>query len=681
MDFINNNRWHEAITLSTDVFNIIDELNKRNIFHYACIRGNITVIRELLKLKSKSIFNSDIQGNTGGHLLAINGWDDFLLEVVKLEPDFLKLKNRIDFFIFNLVLTRSNTMYEIIDIMKKHDMLSYLDFIRYTKRTFLLDVIDMISSKKLDMKVLKYCYNLGLNFNIPIGNPPLIFSMSLEKSDECFVANYMIMNFDIDFDVQNSYYNTPLIIGIDRKFEDIALLLLDKNVDINYAGYQNEFVPLSIAIKYGLHLVIKKMITNKKLDYNKQDHLLNTPIFYLLDSEYKHDKNIMKKFIKESDLLIKNINGITPLHLLIQTNSWKKYENILINKNIDLNIIDKHKNTPYTLSKDIKSLIKFNEKRILSGNKTVLSKINDIILPDTISGGFGLFSSDSIHSAMYTCYILSKYKSCMIPYRNYVSDKYVWDKMKYNNEMLFIGVLDPFSYIVYNYIESLYCFAPYVIYWKDRNTYYLDENVELYIKRVLNLKHRIIFMKLVISSPESLHANIIIYDRERNTLMRFEPYGDWEFADSYYLDKFIIRLFKKCLDNKAVKTLKYLRPANYLDKTKFQSSSESNRSLSVGDPRGYCLAWSMWFLELKLLNPDFDEKILVETALDKIITSSPQDDNALLTHIRGFAKHLDNEKNRIFSEMQISENEHYKYDYTENTLQLIKTHLKSFIRV
>ena len=42
-------------------------------------------------------------------------------------------------------------------------------------------------------------------------------------------------------------------------------------------------------------------------------------------------------------------------------------------------------------------------------------------------------------------------------------------------------------------------------------------------------------------------------------------------------------------------------PHEYLQNVNFQQSSLGDKEQNLGDPEGYCLAWCLWFLELKLL--------------------------------------------------------------------------------
>jgi hypothetical protein len=142
-------------------------------------------------------------------------------------------------------------------------------------------------------------------------------------------------------------------------------------------------------------------------------------------------------------------------------------------------------------------------------------------------------------------------------------------------------------------------------------------------------------------------------------------------------------MFKKAISDKSKRsTMKYVRPENYLNRTKFQTLSlgDHYEFKNLGDPEGYCLAWCYWFLELKLKNPDMNEKTLVENALDEIIKiAKPNDDNPLLNYIRNYAKHLDNEKNNVLKSMEIDEHDLYRLSYDSEKLATIRQYVDKYV--
>ena len=218
----------------------------------------------------------------------------------------------------------------------------------------------------------------------------------------------------------------------------------------------------------------------------------------------------------------------------------------MIKKQIDINIIDKYKNTPFSLSIQSQSsseLVKFSEN-----TKTILTEKKSVILPEILLGDFGLFASDILHSMMYLCYILNKYNTCIIPFQLEIPEKISWEKYKLANALEFIESSNVL--LLEEFDINFYCLLPSIIFWKDKNLNFIVDNMHLYIKRSLNLNNKIRFLfihLLIVLNNSSSHANMIIYDKEKNILIRFEPYGDWGISDSYFLDEFIIDLFKNCL--------------------------------------------------------------------------------------------------------------------------------------
>jgi len=229
LKLINDNKWDKALEkLNGNYFNEIN--NKKTLFHYACIRGNEKIIDFYLNLKSTLIFKSDNDGNTGCHLLAINGFDDLVINIVKQEPEFLNLKNKQDKFIYNYVP-------KVIKIMKQYDQLNNLNYVRHDGKTFLLDLID--NNKDL----LEYDY---LNFDLPSHMPVLMYAISTYKYDICLKLLDMP---NINVNIISTEQFTPLIMSIIHNQYDIVKKLIDKNADINYGGQENKNIPLIICLK------------------------------------------------------------------------------------------------------------------------------------------------------------------------------------------------------------------------------------------------------------------------------------------------------------------------------------------------------------------------------------------------------------------------------------------------
>jgi hypothetical protein len=127
---------------------------------------------------------------------------------------------------------------------------------------------------------------------------------------------------------------------------------------------------------------------------------------------------------------------------------------------------------------------------------------------------------------------------------------------------------------------------------------------------------RFIIFPLTISwdNGEGLHANFMIYDSKLKTLERFEPYGE---LPSPKLDKVIKETFIKKYGQSFIK--KYYAPPAFCPDESFQELQEREKKISSSDNLpGFCQAWSTWYADLRLSNPDTPPKDLVNAALRKI---------------------------------------------------------------
>ena len=133
-----------------------------------------------------------------------------------------------------------------------------------------------------------------------------------------------------------------------------------------------------------------------------------------------------------------------------------------------------------------------------------------------------------------------------------------------------------------------------------------------------------------------LHATLVIYDFKRNIIERFDPYGDTSLLDN----NIDILLKKQLIYNKGVK---YCDTSCYFPVAGFQtiSNEENMYNQKMGDFGGFCLAWCLWYIELRMKNLKTNPKQLVKKTLNKLMEMKLKPDE----YIRNYANTLN--KNRI----------------------------------
>ena len=119
------------------------------------------------------------------------------------------------------------------------------------------------------------------------------------------------------------------------------------------------------------------------------------------------------------------------------------------------------------------------------------------------------------------------------------------------------------------------------------------------------------------------HANILIFDFENNIVERFEPYGfistftkeEEEVSQSF--NARFTKLLKK-IDSKlnyVDQSVLLRKGPQYLEENQVKKLSLLEKST---DPEGFCGAWSLWYADLRITNPDKEPRELIEMAIDSI---------------------------------------------------------------
>lgn len=150
------------------------------------------------------------------------------------------------------------------------------------------------------------------------------------------------------------------------------------------------------------------------------------------------------------------------------------------------------------------------------------------------------------------------------------------------------------------------------------------------------------------SSGSGGHFNIILIDKTRKTIERFEPYGV-ETLD----DLKIMTLFEKTLKNfinKLEGGYKLLSGNDLCPEKGLQFIEEKDVEKGKGtaidlesDPIGYCIAWSIYYVDMRLKNREIPPKKLIKLLLKNL----EKYHHSHRTFIRNYSTFLVKEK-RLF---------------------------------
>jgi ankyrin repeat protein len=638
LELINNKQWELAYKkLKNPTEEILDG---NSILHIASIRGDKDGIYKLIKLGADiNLANSD--GDNIIHLLFKNGFDKISQDIYLKYPQLLFKCNSTLLYPIIYCIDRINTFESCLNYIKKNGNIQIINKVSLFNENIVTMMI-----KKNNIEYNKILLELidDIDFDKPKLQPVLISAI---ESNNKIAEDFIKKNKGLD--IKNSEYLLPINIASKLNKNDIVKIILEVNSDITYGGIDNEFLPINIAIN-NKNIDLLKILMKYCKDFMIIDKYKNTYLHYIIFQLINNnliDIDIVKFFIKNSDLDYPNIDNITPQYLLNELISTKKY---------------------------YKSKIKLNKKRKMD----LALKVDVNIIENNKKFNSGLFNSDIIHNMLYILYIIKKYDTIGIPSEKFNKKIYVDDLLKIKMQNI---PYDKYYKIIYDYISDgtvyLYQMLPSVILWRNKNLYYIHPRIESILENLFKSKKRFYMIKItLIVSSQYTHANILLIDSENFTVRRFEPYGISDVNDEIFLDRLLGDLISKIFKKK----IKYYRPGDYLSGLRFQSISNDGDSTvkKMGDPGGYCLAWCLWYIELKLNNPDIEEEDLLKLASEKIIKKYKSTENPYLYFIRDYARHLNDEKDKILLKLKIPKNEIYDIEYKNSNIKIISKYINNY---
>ena len=175
------------------------------------------------------------------------------------------------------------------------------------------------------------------------------------------------------------------------------------------------------------------------------------------------------------------------------------------------------------------------------------------------------------------------------------------------------------------------------------------------------------------------HFNALLFDNKLKRVERFEPYTkfDNKNAISFKVITMFDKEFRKIL--KRYLNYTYIIPESICPSIGFQQKEETDlfnldkNKKSPGnfiledDPGGFCGAWTLYFMNMKLKYPDYDTKKL----MDKIFITINKDKNSFRTFIRNYSNFIVKERKKILNSYQQYNNSNYMHTFLEKKFSSI----------
>ena len=473
--------------------------------------------------------------------------------IPKLMEQPIKFNNK---QIINSLINYSSQAYEIVD-NKKHNAFHYA--IKYSNNY----VIDLLIDK-IDIQTKDFKNNNYLHYSIKYHN---IYSfnklMNLIKESN----NYNIFN------QTNSNGDIPLILMVTNNIDyDIIDIInhLQVNLNIQNNNYDS-LITLSITNQQLLNSLLK---TINYVNWNLQDHNGNTIIhLMIINKQYDLLNSLIDKININYNIF--NINYQIPLILLLK--QFKKDKTILNDNEKLLIEIIKYSNLYIKDSKgncSLYYLLKYYSDWLVNN----MDKDTEII---NISNNKNISLKDLDKDGLFKYHEIEtddlqdiKYSSCLFDILCGMSILNIKDcYVNYDLDKLTIK-------------ESLNSSLMNLFMIWDGNLHNKEimESIDDFNKSDKNIM--VIF--LLISTPNTNHANIIIISKKDNIIYRYDPYG------YYYHDKYALKELDNILDdeiNNINQRFKLSYDYFYFDKMIGNQQIERYSKQDINDLNGFCVSW------------------------------------------------------------------------------------------
>ncbi len=495
------------------------------------------------------------------------------------------------------------------------------------------------------------------------------------------VINTIINKFNFNY---KSYLNQPYHFNliINPKLKDTHIEKILDNLeqkDPNILKYEDDIgydVSYPIVLQDDFNLV--KYIVNKRgTELDKYSPISAIHIFTLAykdalnTGDYKKAKYILDNVMQNHNFEETDMHGNNIAHFILKIRLQKKgnyeIEKEILSKYKNWGRINMDKKTPfdYIVNLDYKKYHQFVTNRPRNINNNVLDKqwlkyAEGLPIDEINDNNVSLINSPYAHSNMFqarftdigifSIYLKEKYK--------YNSDNKTTGKTGGKTGGLYMPIYKgtdvipdwnddmilPDNMLYYNNN------FPWIIIWNDEKNYWIHPHLNELINKnkKSNSQYGASFVFISMRLPDGgLHAELLFYDFTRNQIQRFDPYGD-----TTELDGQMDEIFKEKLAKPT--GMSYCGPDCYFPVSGFQTLSDENNSMNqkMGDFGGYCLAWSIWYVEHKMLNLKVEPKDLIRKTINKFMKMHVKP----MEYIRNYANFISKFRLEYLKKIGVPEN-------------------------
>jgi ankyrin repeat protein len=710
-ELIKQQKFTDIISILNDEQNIdvnIRDTSNTYLIQYAILYNNKDIIIKLLTLNCKLDF-IDSDGYTILYTSIKYGYNNILKILLENENVIgIPLVDIVDKFgalPIHYAINYDNN--EALDLIIKYNtQYNKLDNKGFSPLHYAIKKKNYIAIEKL----LK-SPTLNINLQTNIGETSLHIACNYEdiKSVKLLLEkNRPGSKINIDI-IDNEYQITPLMYVVTLNNIVLTTLLLDNGASPEIQDASGN-TSLHLAINEN-NIEISNILILKFNNFNLLDINSMTPLHVLIVNSGNDLNKIQKynisKLLENTNLNIQDINGNTIWHLFAKSGLWYIFRNILVNKKNNLFIKNAENITPYDIlktSKYFNSLLdtiihsyynllitKKSEYKLdwenncsykITDQMICKEKIKENIIKNNISVPMKKISYCNVdinegNKILFTTFIgvpIDILSGLLLLYDN----KEVMTTL--NNDNIIENIELHNYYLKLGILKNNADFLNFEIIWLYQDIFYPAKLDILFTNFLNNNNYNFFIIPLGIELDIGAHANILIYDKKKNILERFEPNGSDPPPNFNYnallLDNIIYNYFKNILHKNKIK-FSYLTPKDYLPKIGFQTLENIDfyKTRKLGDPGGFCATWCLWYAQNRIKYYDIHPKNLVDILIKKIKYNNLSFKNI----IRNFSKSITDFRDNLLSKVNMDINEYINNQYDDKHLIQLQKIINTFI--
>lgn len=504
--------------------------------------------------------------------------------------------------------------------------------------------------------------NININSRTKSGES----SLHLACNHQLIEAVDKLLNKGIDVNIAD-YENelTALNYAINLHNTDITMLLIKHGANPNIQDYYG-----NSALHYAIiednpevvMILIQSAMTKDKVEGNLQNIDGSTPLHIALARTSVNTADYISLLLPMTNVNLQDNRGDTPLHLIIEIGEWETFFDELAKKKLYGLIENKDHTRPVDLIKDpkrdkfIKLLVRSyhqtlrtyhnirwesewedlcgkdkltdDEVKLLqkkTGKQECEAVIENVLRKRLKKKGeisqprkkvyhdVEIIEGDKVSRCTYTGMSLDIICGVIHLSRKFSSVGTIMTNDFVTNENLVAKYRDQGFQI-----NTLNEFTNFEVVWMNKSINLPSHFDQTVISKYNDPKVRFIIIPIGIHMERGNHANVLLYDKTKNEIERFEPNGSNPPYQFNYNDRMLDYLLKSKLEG-LIPDIKYFAPSDYLPKIGFQylDAYERNRG-RIGDPPGFCAVWNVWYVEQRVSNPRVTRDKLVKRIIGKM---------------------------------------------------------------